>query len=146
MNGWLDTWRAGECRNPRCRRHGNLCVSFRMSPCGLGSGGSRTPTNQRDLGIRQPMRCVCRSCSKRWSLPRGSESLPASLPLIGPIGCGGLEVPDYAAADEIVVLASLARVGQGQIGCARPEVADLAANAEAAQDPNVEPEAALEHT
>jgi hypothetical protein len=48
-----------------------------------------------------------------------------------------LEVPDYAAADEVVVLACLARIGQRQIWRAGPEVADLTANAEAMIDPDV---------
>src|ERR1039457_408897 len=57
-----------------------------------------------------------------------------------------LERVDHAAAHEVVVLASLACVSQGQIRCSRIEVADLSANAEPAPDLDVQSRPDLEHT
>ena len=54
--------------------------------------------------------------------------------------------PDHAAAYEEIVLAGLASGSQGQVRRAGPEVANLAANAEAVPDPDVQSKSALEHT
>ncbi len=53
---------------------------------------------------------------------------------------------DHAAAHEVVVLAGLARIGQGEIRRARTEVADLAANAETVPDFNIQSHPILKHT
>src|ERR1700730_4744241 len=58
-------------------------------------------------------------------------------------------MPDHAAAHKKVVLPALARIRQGKVGFARPEVAHLAAKAEAAETVqkgiHVQSQAALDH-
>src|SRR5712671_5947201 len=56
-----------------------------------------------------------------------------------------LEVPNYASADEIVVLASLASIGQGEVRRTRPKVPDLSANTEAMPDPDVQADSGLDN-
>src|SRR5579863_2906224 len=57
-----------------------------------------------------------------------------------------LKMPDYAAADKVVVLPRLAGVCQGQIRGARPEVSDLASDAETVPDPHIQAEPGLKNT
>ncbi len=57
-----------------------------------------------------------------------------------------LEMVDHAAAHEVVVLAGLACVGQGQTRSARIEVADLPTNAETMPDLDVQSRSDLQHT
>jgi hypothetical protein len=73
-NGWLGPWRAVECRKPGRRHRGNLFALSQMSGCACGSGSLPTPMNRRGLEILQMTRCGCRSCSKKSSRLRRSES------------------------------------------------------------------------
>ncbi len=58
-------------------------------------------------------------------------------------------MPDHTAADQIIVLASLAGIGQRQVGSAGPEISNLAAQTEASNatcfpQSYIQAEAALE--
>jgi hypothetical protein len=60
-----------------------------------------------------------------------------------------LEAPNHATADEVVMLAGLASVGQRQIGSARPEVADIEPKTETSEAVlkriHVQSKSALQH-
>lgn len=54
-------------------------------------------------------------------------------------------MPDQTTAEEVIVLAGFAGRSQGELGSARPEVADLAANAKAPPDSDIQTQSPLDY-
>ena len=78
-----------------------------------------------------------------WSWGGAARAVSPNLPdrLIETL----LEVPDHAAANEVIMLPRLSRIGQREIRSARPEVADFTPNAETVPGSDVQTDATLEY-
>src|ERR1700683_181334 len=138
-----------QVRSPEWR----LGERFRGRPPPFAAGRNRTaeePTLRRiattgraRLGSSIPPRGVLARMPIRWQERRDVNHKPPETLIAS--RCGELEMPDYAAAHEVIMLAAFASVGQWEIRRTGPEVADLAANAETAPHFHVQAEAALEY-
>src|ERR1022692_2529935 len=140
---WITAWRVGSYF---CRASSNLCWRAGSGSGGAGCCGAPN-RNRRANGIAiiglLPGGYGCSDARQRARVARRGNDSPSGRHAAN--GCEKLEMPDHAAAHEEIVLAALARGGQGQIRRSRPEVANLAADTEPVPHLDIESQSHLEH-